>query len=123
MNKYVVRMYDNEEMARFIDDFNSVSGCAADKKSKSGEWVEVELSIDHKKISRGAGRHRKDMTKSVGEVYRYRYNDDGTRRHTAAETAEWLGISLRTYQRYVKSLMAYGMWSKNTRDIFEMQLL
>lgn len=115
---YILQMSVDDDAKSFIADFNSLFGCTATCTRESDGWMSVRFTINREKITRGAGRPRKDRTidKSVAEVYAY------AETHTQRETAAWLGLSLRTYQRYIKSLDAWGLWREDVSDIFQKQL-
>lgn len=120
MKKFHVRLAVDEESKAFIKEFDELFGCkaACKKELKDGETAVVDFEIDRHAISRGAGRPKKDLKidKTVAEVYAYQAN------RTQKETAAWLGISLRTYQRYLASLKYWGLWGPDDREPFAMQL-
>lgn len=117
--EFTVQICMDDEAKDLIQAFDSLYGCTAvpQKTVKNGDWVMVDFSIDREAISRGAGRPRRDrdLDIPVSKVYEY------SQHHTQKETAAWLGLSLRTYQRYVKSLEKYGMWRADVRDLFGKQ--
>lgn len=117
---FTVQIYMDGEARDLIQSFDGLYGCTAVPKKtdvKDGEFALVDFSIDREAISRGAGRPRKDRSidKTVAEVFAYAQS------HTQKATAAWLGLSLRTYQRYVKSLTDWGMWRAGVMDFFGKQ--
>ncbi len=77
----------------------------------------LTFSIDEKKfdtvVHRHAGRNKKNLNAhKTCEVYQY------AQTHTAQETADYCGISLRTYQRRLKSEREHGTWNTDTETYF-----
>lgn len=57
-----------------------------------------------KRRTRGAGRKTKDTGKSCRDVFLYRQD------HSQKETAAWLEVNFRTYQRIEKSIKDARFW-------------
>lgn len=69
-----------------------------DRKDKYVLVLDIDTdTVKHTHNDRGAGRKAKQTGKLRSEVAEY------AETHTPEETASWLGLSLRTYQRRLKS--------------------
>lgn len=86
-----------------------------DVAKKGAKEAIVHISCDTGKLrirrTRNAGRYKSNSGHSCREVFQYRQD------HTQAETAKWLQMPMRTYQRREAAAKRDGFW-ENT-DVAE----
>ncbi len=76
-------------------------------------FINVEVGIHEHHRTRGAGWFKKKETKvTVGEVYKYSLE------HNTKETAEFVGVSVRTLYTRKTNLKKANKWDENNRDRF-----
>ncbi len=79
----------------------------------AGDSATVILSYVNNVAKRNAGRKKnKGQAKSVSEVFVYRKN------HSSKETALYAGVSIRTYQRRVKTYKEINRWHEDNHLYF-----
>lgn len=81
------------------------------------EWRDgsalLQITVYEDLLKRNAGKRRKlGKLRRICEVYLYRQG------HSAAETADYAGLLLRSYQRRVKKYKEKGLWGKEAEGWF-----
>lgn len=73
----------------------------------------LQITVYEDLLKRNAGKRRKlGKLRRICEVYLYRQG------HSAAETADYAGLLLRSYQRRVKKYKENGLWGKEAEGWF-----
>ena len=81
------------------------------------EWRDgsalLQITVYEDLLKRNAGKRRKlGKLRRICEVYLYRQG------HSAAETADYTGLLLRSYQRRVKKYHEKGLWGREAEGGF-----
>ena len=81
------------------------------------EWRDgsalLQITVYEDLLKRNAGKRRKlGKLRRICEVYLYRQG------HSAAETADYAGLLLRSYQRRVKKYKENGLWGREAEGWF-----
>ena len=81
------------------------------------EWRDgsalLQITVYEDLLKRNAGKRRKlGKLRRICEVYLYRQG------HSAAETADYAGLLLRSYHRRVKTYKENGLWGREAEGWF-----